>query len=242
MNIYGKELESIYDHIAEGIRIRSKCDWYEHGEKSTKFFLNLEKKSGNQNHIRKLIIDEKQIDGNIEILKKIENFYETLFKTQSFKNVSEIENFLCGIATPSLNNGQINLCKKDLSETDLYNAMKNMQNNKSPGNDGLTKEFYEGFWDEIKELLIASATEANHRGELSISQRQAIIKLIEKKDREKRYIKNWRLISLLNGDTKIISKALLERLKNVLSSLILTQQTAYIKNKFIGEGGRLISD
>ena len=171
MNIYGKELESIYDHIAEGIRIRSKCDWYEHGEKSTKFFLNLEKKSGNQNHIRKLIIDEKQIDGNIEIFKKIENFYETLFKTQSFKNVSEIENFLCGIVTPPLNNGQINLSKKDLSETDLYSAMKNMQNNKSPGSDGLTKEFYEGFWDEIKELLIASATEAKQRGELSISQR-----------------------------------------------------------------------
>ena len=107
----------------------------------------------------------------MEILKKIENCYETLFKTQSFKNVSEIENVLCGITTPSLNNGQINLCKKDLSETDLYNAMKNMQNNKSPGNDGLTKEFYEGFWDEIKELLIASATEAKQRGDLSISQR-----------------------------------------------------------------------
>ena len=83
--------------------------------------------------------------------------------------------------TPPLNNGQINLCEKDLSKTDLYNAMKNMQNNKSPGNDGLTKEFYEGFWDEIKELLIASATEAKQRGELSISQRQAIIKLIQKK-------------------------------------------------------------
>ena len=35
-----------------------------------------------------------------------------------------------------------------------------MQNNNSPGNDGLTKKFDEGFWDEIKELLIASATEA----------------------------------------------------------------------------------
>ena len=65
-------------------------------------------------------------------------------------------------------------CENDLSETDLYNAMRNMQNNKSPGNDGLIKEFYEGFWDEIKELLIASATEAKQRGELSISQRQVI--------------------------------------------------------------------
>ena len=91
-------------------------------------------------------------------------------------------------------------------------------------------------------MLITSATEAKHRGELSISQRQAIIKLIEKKDRDKRYIKNWRPISLLNVDTKIISKALSERLKNVLSSLISIQQTAYIKNRFIGEGRRLISD
>ena len=51
---------SIYDQIAEGIRIRSKYDWYEHGEKSTKYFLNLEKNRGNQNQIRKLIIDEKK--------------------------------------------------------------------------------------------------------------------------------------------------------------------------------------
>ena len=94
-NIYKKELDSIYDHIAEGIRIRSKCDWYQHGKKSTKCFLNLEKKRGNQNQIRKLIIDEKEIDGDVEILKKIGSFYETLFKSQSFKNVSEIEKFLC---------------------------------------------------------------------------------------------------------------------------------------------------
>ena len=110
--IYKKELDSIYDHIAEGTRIQSKCDWYEHGEKSTKFFLNLEKKRGNQNQIHKLTIDEKEIDGGVEILTKIESFYETLFKSQSFKNVSEIENFLSVIATPSLNNDQINLCEK----------------------------------------------------------------------------------------------------------------------------------
>ena len=140
--------------------------------------MNLEKKRANQNQIRWLITDEKEIDVDMEIFKNIESFYEALFKSQSFKNVSEIEKFLCGITTPSLNNDQINLCEKDLSETDLYNAMKNMQNNKSPGNDGLTNKFYEGFWDEINELLIASGIEEKHRGELSISQRQAIIKLI----------------------------------------------------------------
>ena len=72
--IYTKKFDSIYDHIAEGIRIRSKCDWYEHGEKSTKFFLNLEKKCGNQNQICKLIIDEKERDGDVEIFKKNRQF------------------------------------------------------------------------------------------------------------------------------------------------------------------------
>ena len=42
-NYCKNDLETIYDCIADGIKIRSKCEWYEHGEKSTKFFLNLEK-------------------------------------------------------------------------------------------------------------------------------------------------------------------------------------------------------
>ena len=40
---YKNEIESIYDYIADGIKMKSKCEWYEHGEKSTKLFLNLEK-------------------------------------------------------------------------------------------------------------------------------------------------------------------------------------------------------
>ena len=59
---------------------------------------------------------------------------------------------------------------------------------------------------------------------ISTSQRQAIIKLIEKKIRDKRLIKNWRPVSLLNIDSKIISEALSEKLKEVLPDLISSQQ------------------
>ena len=78
-----------------------------------------------------------------------------------------------------------------------------MQNDKSPGNDWLTKEFYETFWNELKENFIDSVSETKEKGHLSTSQRQAIISLIEKKI--KRFIQNWRPISLLNIDLKIIS-------------------------------------
>ena len=77
----------------------------------------------------------------------------------------------------------------------------------------MTEEFYESFSNEIKYVFLKSLKQAEEKGQLSISQRQAIVKLIAKKDRDKRYIKNWRPISLLNVDTKIISKALAAKLK-----------------------------
>ena len=65
---------------------------------------------------------------------------------------------------------------------------------------------------------------------------------MKKKDKDKRYIKNWRPISLLNVDTKLISKTFASRHKDVLPSLISHQQTAYVKIRNINESGRLISD
>ena len=117
-----------------------------------------------------------------------------------------------------------------------------MENDKSPGNDGLTKEFYETFWQDLKTPLLESIRHSYLIDKLTVSQNQAVIKLIGKKDRDKRFIKNWRPISLLNVDAKLISKALAERLKNVIPSLVSNNQIAYVKNRFISEGGRLISD
>ena len=58
-----------------------------------------------------------------------------------------------------------------------------MKNDKSPGNEGITKEFYEFFWDDIKNSLSDSIKKSFISGELSISQEQTVIKLIKKKDR-----------------------------------------------------------
>jgi hypothetical protein len=142
----------------------------------------------------------------------------------------------------TLNSSQQDSCAKLLTEAELYSSLMEMGNGKSPGNDGLSVEFYKHFWDKVKQPYTASLIEAKIKGELSTSQKQAIIRLIEKKDKDKTKIKNWRPISLLNVDLKIVSRVFAKRVKEVLPSIIGSEQTAYVKNRFIGEGGRLISD
>ena len=73
-NAIQNELDAISDHITEGIPIRSKCKWYEHSEKSTKFFLNLEKQRRAQNTINTLIVGDKETIDQTHILEYIREF------------------------------------------------------------------------------------------------------------------------------------------------------------------------
>ena len=65
---------------------------------------------------------------------------------------------------------------------------------------------------------------------------------MKKKDKDKRLIKNWHPISLLNVDSKLISKPLGNRLQDVMPNLVSENQSAYVNNRFISKGGRLFSD
>ena len=94
----------------------------------------------------------------------------------------------------------------------------------------------------INAYLIASLNHSFQEGQLSTSQRQVMITLIENKGKDKRYLKNWKPISLMNVDTKIASKTIATRLKMVIQKLIHHNQTAYIGNRYVGEANHLVSD
>ena len=125
------------------------------------------------------------------------------------------------VSTPQLTED----CEFILCEKDLLLVLNSMPNN----NDGLTKEFYKVFWEDFKTPLISNFKSAFDKGELGNSQKQAVIKLIEKKYKGKRLIQNWRPIFLFNADLKILSKALANRIKKYLPFLISSNQTAYVE-------------
>jgi len=93
----------------------------------------------------------------------------------------------------------------------LKEAVSSFSDNKTPGEDGFTKEFYESFNDLIWRDLLNSYNAAFQGGSLSISQRMGIITLIPKVDEDLSELSNWRLITLLNIDYKILTKALAKK-------------------------------
>ena len=81
--------------------------------------------------------------------------------------------------------------------------------------------------------MVESLNCAYDLGEMSNSQKQTIITLLEEKDKDKRSISNWTLISLINVDVKIGSKAIASRLEKVLPEIIHHNQHAYVKGRTI---------
>ena len=216
----------IYEEKAKGIKVRSRCDWYEHGEKSTKFFLNLEKYHATHSHIRSILVDEKELTDSDKINTQLLLFYKKLFSKNLAKQFSNLETYLEKILLPKLSLDQKQFCEGNLTEKELFTALKSMENNKSPGNDGLTKEFYIAFWTEIKKTFSCVCTSCFRKGRAKYITKTSCYKIKRKKDRYKRLIKNWRPFSLLNIDMKLITKVLATRLKKVLPSLISPHQTA----------------
>ena len=191
------------------------------------------KRRATQHIVRKVLSNEQEITDLSKINTHIYQFYQHFYMEKQNTSEDSICNFLNGLTAPSLNTEQSLSCEGNLREKEIYNSLINFENNKSPGNDGLTKEFYCIFWDDIKDTFMKLLKESKKLKYFCTSQRQVIIKLLEKPNKDKRYISNWRPILLLNFDLKIISKFLATRVKKVFSNLIDSRQTACVNERFI---------
>jgi hypothetical protein len=121
------------------------------------------------------------------------------------------------------------LLEKPIAKYNLTNVIfKEMSNGKSPGADGLTVELYAKFWVHLVDDLHKSISHGLKKGKLSVSQRRSVIRLIAKKGKDQADIKGWRIISLLDTDTKILAKCLANKLKKVCKEVIGPEQLAYV--------------
>ena len=205
------QLEQYYDEITRGIIVRSRVQWVEDGEKRTKYFLNMEKRNQIKKSVKKLVINKDEVENPHLILRELKRYFMHKYSRKVNVNPESCDLFLDTIATPVLTQNDLQLCEGLITEGEVYTALTSMKNNKSPGNDGLSKEFYICFYPELKDHLVNCLNSCYYYGLLSNSQKQAIIRLIEKPGKDIRFVKNWRLISLINVDAKVLKLSMVIR-------------------------------
>ena len=137
-------------------------------EKSTKYFLTLDKQQKSKSSTKKLIVSNREIVGQKDMNKIILGFYSNLFRLKSILSVQQCKYFFDALDIPTLTEEDRNICYGLLTPGEFLNALKSMPKNKSPGKDGPTREFYIQFYDIIKNIFIQSVKHSHNVGELSI--------------------------------------------------------------------------
>ena len=235
-----EELELEHIHAAHGAQVRAREQWAEEGETSSAYFLRQEKTRG----VRKLFNGIRNAQGVVvrsvsAILRVWCLFYVQLF-TAAILNSND-QDFFINCLDLCLSDAEAHSCDGPVTENECLAALKSMKSNRSPGMDGLPYEFYERFWDVLGSDLVDTFNSCADSGCLAFSQRTAIITLLHKKN-DKLDVKNWRPISLLCTDYKILSKVLTNRLKSVINSVVSMDQLCGIPGRFSSENVRALQD
>jgi exonuclease III len=234
INLIKHDINNLLQEQVMGCLVRSKLTWQEYAEKPSKFFLSLEKRNYNNKTIKSIkhsngtIITDKE-----NILRELHRFYSKLYTSShtDTPNYSELDN----LNVPKLTLEEKDKCEGTLSQQEILDVLKTCKNNKSPGTDGFPAEFYKTFWLQLKEYLTNALNYNYVTDELSVTQKEGLITLIPKKDKDTLLIKNWRPITLLNQDYKLATKAIAKRICNVLPNIINSDQTGFLKGRYIGE-------
>ena len=141
---------------------------------------------------------------------------------------------------PRLTPDRAESCDGALTVEECLKSISGMKPHKTPGSDGLPMEFYKHFFHLFGVDFVNSINNAHVEGLLTPSQRTGYITLLCKNPNQADLLTNWRPVSLLNVDYKIISKALANRLRSVLEDSIHSDQTCSIPGRSIADNLHLI--
>jgi exonuclease III len=156
----------------------------------------------------------------------VTKYYSNLFQTPEITKEA-INPFLSSTPRPTT---EINPITITLAT--LLQATSSLPKNKTPGIDGLPVEFYSTFWNEIGPLLLVFLTHALTQTTLPPSTRHGVIILIHKKN-STQDIKNYRPITLLCTDYKILAKSVSLHLQHPMKSLISPYQSGFVPGRNI---------
>ncbi len=229
------EIRILRNKFSETMAFSAKAKWYEKGEKSNKYFLNLNTMRQSQKLIGSISDDSGEFKGQSGVMDCIKFFYETLYKHKPSSNISEDRSFYN--QCPELTEQNKTYMEQELTLNDLKEALKTCKPS-SPGPDGIPYEIYKTFWKLTGPIIFKSWLYSIESGILAPSQLESTIVLLPKVGKDCKNIKNWRPITLSNCDLKIVTKALSLKMSKVLDQIIVNSQVAYIPGRSVTDNLR----
>ncbi|MCE2674445.1 MAG: hypothetical protein LW635_12790, partial [Microcystis sp. 53598_E5] len=233
------EYEKFLKDKAKYLINRSGAKWYEEGEKSNAYFLNIIKKKKEQTMITKLNGDNRTLTNQEEISGHIVNFYKELY---SLKVTDETYDDIFSelVELPRLNDEERRSLDLPVSLEELEHTLKSCEES-APGPDGIPYSIYKKFWPEIGTYLLEAWNQSVRDGVLPEDQRISCITLLPKANKDLERIENWRPITLSNCDLKLFTKLLSNRVAKVLDKLISPSQTAYVPGRVVHDNLRMFN-
>ena len=235
------EIDILINKECKGAYIRSRVKYLEEGEKPSPIFFKHEKSRGSKKTIHSIRNkDGVSCNQKNDISAVFHEFYSELYCKPSSLVEKSQDVFLNSLSS-TISEEEKNSLEQPLSLNELWKVICKSARNKSPGHDGLPYEFYHKFFDLIGNDLLGVFNEVFCTGRLSRSQRMGIITLIPKSG-DKEDPANWRPITLLNSDYKILSKVLQVRLSKILPSVINEFQSCGVPGRSIHSNLYIVRD
>ncbi|CAM2113290.1 unnamed protein product [Caretta caretta] len=234
-----EELRALKDHRARGAFVRSRIRLLREMDRGSCFFYALEKTRRAKKHVTCLLAEDgTPLTDPEEMCGRARDFYTSL------SSPDPTDPGTCGVLWeefPTVSVGDRDRLELPLTLAEFSEALRRMPTNKSPGMDGLTVEFYRAFWDILGPDLVTVWAESLHSGVLPLSCRRAVLVLLPKKG-DFRDLLNWRPVSLLSTDYKIVAKAISLRLGSVMADMIHPDQTYTVPGRSIFDNLFLVRD
>ncbi|GJZ05256.1 RNA-directed DNA polymerase, eukaryota [Tanacetum coccineum] len=215
---------------------KAKVKWAIGGDENSKFFHGIINKRRAQLAIRGIFDNGVWQTDPVSVKMSFLNHFAAQFKQPTGFRLK-----LNMVFPNRLSSDQIDDLDRPISVDEIKAAVWDCGENKSPGPDGYTFEFYRHFWDLISSDLCAAVTYFFENGGFPRGCNSSFIALIPKV-LDAKFVSDFRPISLIGSVYKVITKILANRLSVVISDLVSNTQTAFVKNRQILDGPFILSE